>query len=546
MPLTFIDIERQKSWRISLLFLFLTALYFIFAFIVAQMVVCFIPGFSVVHGSLLVVKDLRYLAVIGFSALCIASAHFVASGLIAVRQVVEQIGAKDPDPEDGIHRQLMNINEEIQIASGRAKRIRCMVIPTLSANALAVADLRGGAVIAITEGLLSRLTRPQIEAVMAHEAYHVLSGDCLETSLATSFFGMYASALDGLRAGLAEEPRALPVAAVFWLLVKFETVVTMFISREREYRADAGAVRITRNPLALAEALDIIAKRWSGTGLISDGLEMLCISSPRISDHDEAEGWWDDLMSTHPPIRRRIGLLLGMAHVSASVLAKKEMPKPPAQAERQESLLYALDPDNVWLGPFSIAELATFPWFSPKTWISREAGGKAERAADLPALNGAFASSSPGTAAEQSEMSCPACRRPLAKLPYEKTTIHRCMFCGGTLVDNDKLQRMLARNDGECSERALSLVRAVIADNQRSLAIRNLRQLDRRKEQPVQCPKCGRPMFRTFYSYAYLLEIDKCGICGVTWFDPEELEMLRCIIENRVTGAGSLSTDTTA
>jgi Zn-finger nucleic acid-binding protein len=41
-------------------------------------------------------------------------------------------------------------------------------------------------------------------------------------------------------------------------------------------------------------------------------------------------------------------------------------------------------------------------------------------------------------------------------------------------------------------------------------------------------------MFRTFYSYAYLLEIDRCGICGVTWFDPDELEMLQCIIENRI------------
>jgi heat shock protein HtpX len=542
MPLTFIDIERQKSWRISALFLFLTALYFVFAFVIVQLVVFFIPGFSVKHGSFLIVKDLAYLAAIGFSALFIASVHFIASGLIAVRQVVEQVGARDPDPEDGVHTQLMNITEEIQVASGRRKKMRCMVIPTLSANALAVTDLRGEAVIAITEGLLSRLTRPQIEAVMAHEAYHVLSGDCLEVSLATSFFGVYASALDSFKSEIAREPRTWPVAAVFWTLVRFATAVNMLISREREYRADAGAVRMTRNPLALAEALDIIAKRWSGTGLISDGLEMLCISSPRVSDHDEAEGWWDDLMSTHPPIRKRIDILLGMAHVNASVLTNKTRAKPPAGAECAEPLHYALDPDNVWLGPFRIAELATFPWFSPQTWISNTAGGKAERAADLPALNGAFAHLSPGQGGEQGGMDCPACRRPLARVPYEKTTIYRCPFCRGTLVDNDKLQRILARSEGECSERIVSLVRAVIADNQRSLAIRKLRQLDRRKEPPIPCPKCGRPMFRTFYSYAYLLEIDKCGICGVTWFDPEELEMLRCIIENRMgpeTGASS-------
>ncbi|MDA8238980.1 MAG: zinc metalloprotease HtpX [Nitrospiraceae bacterium] len=532
MPLTFIDIERQKSWRITALFAFLAVLYFIFAFILFQAMVCYVPGVAV-GGSFFILSSPRFVAAVAFSALLIASVHFLMSGLIAVRQVVEQIGAKDPDPEDGIHRQLINIAEEIRIASGGRKRIRCMVIPTLSANALAVADLRGEAVIAITEGLLSRLTRPQIEAVMAHEAYHVLSGDCLETSLATSFFGMYASALDSLRSGLAEEPRAWPVAAVFWVLVKFATAVNMFISREREYRADAGAVRMTRNPLALAEALDIIGKRWSGTGLISDGLEMLCISSPRISDHDESEGWWDDLMSTHPPIRRRIAILLGMAHVSASVLAKKETAKPAAQTDPAEPLYYALDPDNVWLGPFRVAELAAFSWFSPKTWMSTEAGGRAARASALGISDTLFGGL--GQAEGHADMRCPSCRQPLAMVPYERTTIFQCAFCGGTLVENDKLQRVLARNEGDCSERIISLVRAVTADNQRSLAIRKLRQLDRRKEPPTLCPKCGRPMFRAFYSYAYLLEIDKCGICGVTWFDPEELEMLRCIIENRIT-----------
>ncbi len=531
MPLTFTDIERQKSWKITALFVFLAALYFLFALFVAQALVCYVPSVAARTGSFFVLGNLNYAAAIVLSALFIAAVHFMTSGFIAVRQVVEQVGAKDPDPEDGIHRQLMNITEEIKIASGERMKIKCMVIPTLSANALAVADLRGSAVIAMTEGLLSRLTRPQIEAVMAHEAYHVLSGDCLEASLATSFFGVYASALDRLKSEISEEPRAWPLAAFFWVLVKFSTAVNMLISREREYRADAGAVRITRNPVALAEALEIISRRWTGTGLISEGLEMLCISSPGVTDHDESEGWWDDLMSTHPPIRKRIAALLGMAHVSASFLARKETAKPPVHSV--EPLYYALDPDNMWLGPFRVAELAAFPWFSPQTWISGSPGGKAEKAAGIPAFSDAFAGLTASETAQRGII-CPACRRPLAKVPYERTTICRCRFCRGVLVENDKMQRILARSEAECSERIISLVRAVIADNSRSLAIRKLRQLDGRKEPPTPCPKCGRPMFRTFYSYAYLLEIDRCGICGVTWFDPDELEMLQCIIENRI------------
>lgn len=535
MPLTFIDIERQKNWRISALFMFLVALYFVFAFVLIQLLVFFIPGFLVMNGSFLVVRNMKYLAAIGFSALFIASVHFVTSGLTAVRQVVEQVGAVNPDAEDGIHRQLLNIVAEIQVATGNKRNIRCMVIPTLSTNALAVTDLRGDAVIAITEGLLSRLSRPQIEAVMAHEAYHVLSGDCLEASLATSLFGMYASALDKFRDELMGEPRAWPVASAVWIFVKLATALNMFISREREYRADAGAVHMTRNPLALAEALDLIAKRWSGTGLISEGLEMLCISSPRVSYHDEAEGWWDNVMSTHPPIGRRIDILLRLAHVNASVLNKRERETKSVPDDSPEPLYYVLDPDNLWLGPFRIAELATFPWFSPQTWVSTVAGGRAERVSALQVPEGVFVSGDQGQVPGQTDMRCPSCRQPLAKTPYERTTIFRCVFCGGTLVGNEKIQRILARHEDGCSQRIIALVRAVTADNQRSLAIRKLRQTEKRKEPLASCPRCGRQMMRTFYSYAYLLEIDRCGICGVTWFDQDELQMLQCIIENKIT-----------
>ena len=42
-------------------------------------------------------------------------------------------------------------------------------------------------------------------------------------------------------------------------------------------------------------------------------------------------------------------------------------------------------------------------------------------------------------------------------------------------------------------------------------------------------------MMRRFYSLAYLIEIDRCTYCGLTWFDKDELEMLQCVIENKMT-----------
>jgi heat shock protein HtpX len=478
MPITFIDIERQKSWRIGLLLFLLVSLYFLFAFIVAQVLVLF----SFETDSFFVFGFMKYAAIITVSALTIAIVHFSISGYTAVERVIEQVRAENPDPEDGVHCQLMNIIAEIHIATGNTRKIRCMVMPTLSMNALAVTDLKGEAVIAITEGLLSRLSRDQLESVIAHEAYHILSGDCLETSIAASLFGIYASAVEGLEGASREDVRAVPFLSLFWILSTFGSLVTMFISREREYRADAGAVRMTRNPLALAQALDRISTRWSGTGFISDGLEMLCISSPTIDSHDEVEGWIDDLLSTHPPIRKRIAVLLNMAHLSTSALDKQNLSQTTVQ-------LPAIPSSSDAVG---------------------SAGGPV--------------------------MFCPSCKSQLSRESSESTMIFRCRSCMGVLVDNDKIPRILARRQLECTDRLLSLVRAVTADNQRSLAIRQKRLKERQNAETIPCPKCGRVMFRTFYSYAYLIEIDRCNVCLLTWFDADELEMLQCLIENKITG----------
>jgi Zn-finger nucleic acid-binding protein len=54
----------------------------------------------------------------------------------------------------------------------------------------------------------------------------------------------------------------------------------------------------------------------------------------------------------------------------------------------------------------------------------------------------------------------------------------------------------------------------------------------------LPCPKCKNPMHRGFYSLNYLVEVDRCSGCGVTWFDRDELEMLQCMIEHRLAPGG--------
>ncbi|RJQ56961.1 MAG: hypothetical protein C4526_00235 [Nitrospiraceae bacterium] len=531
MPITFIDIERQKSWRIIIFLSVLIALYFMISIvIVAPFYLTFPLGISF-HGPFPPGPS-TFIKVFIFS-IVIASIHFCLSSLNAVEYIKKGLGAIEPDKEDEIHRQLVNIVDEIQIAAGGKVKIQCLVIPTLSVNALSAVDLRGRAIIAITEGLLSRLSRPQLETVVAHEAYHILSGDCLETTAAASLFAIPSSAID--KAGAASEGRIFlaPAFLFAWLMVKVSYILNMFVSREREYRADAGAVRMTRNPLALAEVLYMLSRHWKGAGCIGAGIEMLCIMNTSDSALDESEGWLADLMSTHPPVNKRIKILLNMARAGLSALKDRLKEGPGGNfTETSRELFYALDNKYQWQGPFTMTELALLPWLSADTWTSNN-GDAVAKASQTPLAEVIFTKRFADDRRAVSGYLCPSCRHPLTPETYEKTKIYRCGFCGGALVDDVKLPRIIVRKDVRYSERITALSRMTLSENQ-------LKTINRNKNRSagavnlLHCPKCGSRMNRTFYSMAYPVELDRCSYCGLSWFENDELEILQCMIDNRM------------
>jgi heat shock protein HtpX len=539
MPLTYIDIEKQKTWRIGIFFLILLFMYFCVTFALLQGIGMFVFPFVFMKtgGIPLSGKPLYLLAIFG-SALFMAAIHFWFSASDAVHVVMKSLGATVPDREDGIHKRLLNILDEIHVVTGNRRIIQCMVIPSLSMNAIAVADLKGNAAIGITEGLLSRLSRDQTEAVLAHETYHILSGDCMETTVATSLFGIYAAMIENLR-NLGDEDRhgLHPAFFLFWLLLKLSQLLSMFISREREYRADAAAVRMTRNPLSLAEALHMISRNWRGSSLIGSGLEMLCIMNLKDDASDESGGFWSDLMSTHPPAGKRIDILLRMARKSIGDLEKQAEKTPAVSPGAPGQRFFVLNQEKKWAGPFSAAELASLPWFSPRSWIIRESGKDVRRAAEDTAAQAIFTEISEQSSGIISKYHCPLCKQSLIGQPYEKTRVYACRYCGGVLVDSVKIPRIIARREQECTERIASLAKAVINDNQRKLSLKRLKGAGNVSTPLLSCPQCHNPMMRTFYSLAYLIEIDRCGYCGLTWFDTDELEMLQCLIENRIMAA---------
>src|SRR4030042_1384192 len=160
MPLTFIDIEKKKSWRISVLFIILLVMYFCVS-VALFLGLAFIFPVQFLGSGFLLFREPLYLLVLIVISLIIAIIHFSFSAFGAAGSIMRSLGASPPDPEDGVHRRLMNITDEIHVVTGNKRQMKCMVIPSLSMNAMEAADLKGDAVIAITEGLLSRLTRPQ-------------------------------------------------------------------------------------------------------------------------------------------------------------------------------------------------------------------------------------------------------------------------------------------------------------------------------------------------------------------------------------------------
>jgi heat shock protein HtpX len=524
MPLTFIDIERQKNWRIALFFIVLMLVY-----------LAVLAVFGAVFLGVPLGMAKRFWVFAGTAALLAAGIHFWFTASDAVNSVLRSLDARPPDPEDEIHRTFSNIIEEVHVVTGNKRTIQCAVIPSLSLNALAAEDLKGNALIAITEGLLSRLTRPQIEAVVCHEAHHILSGDCLETTVAASLFGTLSSAVEKFRYSSGSRGATVPAYLLAAALLQLGNLLNMFISREREYRADAASVRMTRDPLALAETLHRLSRSWRGSGFIGGGFEMLCIVNPQATALDEAEGFWADLLSTHPPLKKRMEVLLQMARVGVDELERKEAQRN-AVGEIAGQKYFAMSPKQDWQGPFTLQELAALPWLSPLSWIVPEEGRTPDRAWKEPIVSTIFLQRLNGTELAENGYTCPICKQSLVTATYEGTRIFQCCFCAGTLVETGKIPRLIARTgrDRPCTERVNALARAVLRDNQSRVVHRKFSDTSVGKRPSILCPKCKNPMFRGFYSRAHLIEVDRCSYCGLTWFDRDELEMLQCMIENRL------------
>jgi len=257
----------------------------------------------------------------GFSAY-----HGLESG---ARTVLASSGAVPAPADDPRYTQLHNIVQEMAIAAG-VPPPAVYIIPDPDPNAFATGKDPAHACIAVTQGLLESLNREELQAVVAHEMGHVRNYDIrLMTVIAALIGAVMLLAQFGARTGRfgtgGRRDRSGGggvVLLVFWLIALvlapfISILLAMAVSRQREYLADASGAELTRNPGALASALQKIDAAVEPTRSIKQGTAHLCIANPLGSNLDKKEGFFADLFSTHPPIQKRIMLLKAMAYQHA-------------------------------------------------------------------------------------------------------------------------------------------------------------------------------------------------------------------------------------
>jgi heat shock protein HtpX len=245
------------------------------------------------------------------------------------RAVLESASARPLRLDDPRERTFDNVVEEMAIAGGLPKPAT-YVIPDGDPNAFATGTGPQKSSVAVTAGLLEKLNREELQAVVAHEMAHVKNYDIRLMTVVAALVGSVLLISDWGRRGLRFGGRRRSgrggvggafaiVFLVVWLISillapLIARLVAMAVAREREYLADASGSELTRNPLALASALEKIDAAREPTPSIKQGVAHLCIADPRGLYSSGKEGAWAELFSTHPPVRKRIELLRQMAY----------------------------------------------------------------------------------------------------------------------------------------------------------------------------------------------------------------------------------------
>lgn len=281
--------------------------------------VLFFAGIGYVFG-LVQTNDpqgaLGLLGLFGIVAMIYGAISYYASGKITLAiSRAKPIAKKD-------HPELYRVVENLSIANGTPTP-KIYIIDDTALNAFATGRNPENASVAITSGLLEKLTKPELEGVMAHELSHIKNYDIQVQSLTVALIGMIALLSDlflrslfygGRRRNKSSGKAGAIMAVVGIALAILSPIIAKLIhlavSREREYLADASGALLTRHPEGLASALEKINGDHEPLEAANKATAHLYISNPLRNE--KAGKWLNKMFSTHPPAEDRINRLRKM------------------------------------------------------------------------------------------------------------------------------------------------------------------------------------------------------------------------------------------
>ncbi|MCW0203289.1 MAG: M48 family metallopeptidase [Rhodanobacter thiooxydans] len=258
------------------------------------------------------------------------------------KAVAESVGAVavPPDTNDPQLRRLRNVIEEVAIASGVPVPDIYLMADEAGINAFAAGYSSSDAAVCVTRGCLDKLSRDELQGVLAHEFSHVLNGDMrLNIRLMGLLFGILVLAVAGRkllqfggrgsrRGGSQVLLIGVALMVVGYIGYFFARLIQAAVARSREALADASAVQFTRQTDGLAGALKKIA-------IDAEGSSLQVANRQEVAHMLFGEaGRFNALFATHPPLLERIRALepgfneAELARMAAGMLREAASPPP--------------------------------------------------------------------------------------------------------------------------------------------------------------------------------------------------------------------------
>lgn len=217
------------------------------------------------------------------------------------------------------NKRVYNLVENLCIGAGM-KMPRINLIEDNSLNAFASGIQASTFTVSLSRGIIDKLNDEELEAVIAHELTHIRNRDVRLLIVSIIFVGIFAFVTEtllrslrfsggGNSSGKKEGPAvliALLLAAAGYLL---SSIFRFALSKKREYLADAGAAEMTKNPLALASALEKISVDPRIEAVSRKDVAQMFIENPKEKEKSPRSFSLAVVFSTHPPIEKRIELL---------------------------------------------------------------------------------------------------------------------------------------------------------------------------------------------------------------------------------------------